>query len=120
MQLINEQPNAFLKFCPIDVALMQSWWQYGLRFGRPTFDIIYGYTKYMRVNFPLLSRFFFSPILPIVRDHLVLLLSRKAVVLLITKTFKRIDSALLLLTLSCLNSNSNSLFTKKSTQKMLW
>ena len=30
MPLINKQPNAILTFCPIDIQLVQSWWQYGM------------------------------------------------------------------------------------------
>ena len=40
MPLNNKQTNAILKFCPIDIPLMQSWWQYGVKFGDPKLDII--------------------------------------------------------------------------------
>ena len=60
MPLINKQPNAFLNFCPIGLPLVQSWWQYGARFGEPKFEIIC--TKDMYVNLILLSRFFFGNI----------------------------------------------------------
>ena len=82
---------------------MQSWRQYGVRFGDPKFDIIC--TKYMRVNLPSLSRpVFFSLILLIIRGHLLVLLSDKVVVLPTRITFKRIDSAILKPILSCLKS----------------
>ena len=55
--LINKQPNAILKFCLIDIPLVQSWWQYSAKFGGTKFDIIY--TKYMRVNLPTLNCCFF-------------------------------------------------------------
>ena len=91
--LINKQSNAILKFCPIDIPLVQRWWKYskyGVRFGDPKFDIMC--IKYMRVNLPSFSRFFS---LQIIGDHLFLLLSGKAAVLSIRKTFKLIDSAIL-------------------------
>ena len=55
--LINKQSNAILKFWVIDIPLVQSWWQYGAKFGGTKFDIIY--TKYMRVNLSSLNWFFF-------------------------------------------------------------
>ena len=57
MPLINKQPNAILKFCPIDILLVRSWWQYDDRFRDAKFDTIR--YKYIRVNLPQLSRFFF-------------------------------------------------------------
>ena len=58
MPLINKQPNAILKFFPLDIPLLQSWWKYGVRFGDPKFDIIC--TKYMRVYLSSLIRLFFA------------------------------------------------------------
>ena len=55
--LINKQPNAILKFCVIDIPLVQSWWQYGAKFGGTKFDIIN--TKYIRVNLSSRNWFFF-------------------------------------------------------------
>ena len=80
---------------------MQSWWQFRVRFGDPKFDVICN--KYMRVDLPSFSRFF-STILQIIRDHLVYLISCKAVVLPIRITFKGIDSEILNLILSWLKN----------------
>ena len=78
---------------------MQSWWQYGVRFGEPKFDIICG----IRVNFHHSAASLFVYIANY-SGHLVLLQSGKGVVLLIWITFKRIDSAILKLTLCCIKN----------------
>ena len=54
MPLINKQPNSIVKFCPIDIPLVQSWWQYGVKFGDPQFDII------SRFTYPKTAVLFFS------------------------------------------------------------
>ena len=75
--------------------------QYGVRFDNPKFGIIC--TKYMRVNLPSLSRFFFSPTLQIIRVHLALLLSGRLSFYPLV-TFKPIDSEILKVTFSCLKN----------------
>ena len=40
MPLINKQPHAILKFWSINIPLVQSKWQYSVRFGGPNFDSI--------------------------------------------------------------------------------
>ena len=62
----------------IDITLVQSWWQYGVRFGHPKFDIIC--TNYMSIYLPSLRRFIFRLHCKLYRGHLVFLLSAKAVV----------------------------------------
>ena len=90
--------KTILKFCFVDILLVQNWWQYGVRFGDQKFDIIYvrkpSITQQVIVLLALQG----------IRSHLVLLPSVKNVVLPIKITFKRVDLAMLKLTLSCLKN----------------
>ena len=99
MPLINKQPNAILKFCSI--GLVQSWWQYGVKYGDPKLDITY--TKYMWVDLSSLSQFFFAYIANYL-ESLWFFADDKAVVLPISTTLKQIDSAILKPTLFCLKN----------------
>ena len=90
-----------LNFAPLIYHWYKAGGSTGAIFGDWKFDLIF--TKYIRVSVPSLSRIFL-PTSQITRDHWALLLSGKAVVPPIKITFKRIDSAKLKLTLSCLKS----------------
>ena len=72
MLLINEQSNAILNSCPIDIPLVQRWLQCDVRFGGPKFDIICA--KHMRINLSFINRFFFRQhccYVQIIRSRLV-------------------------------------------------
>ena len=61
--------------------MVQSWWQYGVRFGDPKFDFIY-HMYYIYACLPSITQpVLLSLTLQIIRGHLVLLLIGKAVVL---------------------------------------
>ena len=98
MPLINKQLNAMLEFCLIDMSLVQTWWQYVVRLAPQSLTL---WLNICALTFHR-SAGFFSPTLRISRGHLVMFMIGKAVVLPSRITFKRIGSAILKLTISCL------------------
>ena len=100
MLLFNKQLNAIFEFCPIDILLCKAG-------GNTVSDLAIQSLKPYALNICSLTfhhsvSFFFFAYIENYLGHLVLLLSGKAVVLPNKITFKRIDSAILKLTLFAL------------------